>query len=431
MKPIFKIQFLSLCVLLALLSTGTQSGFGQAAPLTFGNNLFVTGDYIVAGAQNMNKTFSNGYAVGNITIPDPNPGITGIKQVPAGAQIVDAILYWQTVEKTGVAPGAPGSGQNGYFRPVGISGGPLAPGYSISGVNVSNHNSVSWSNGGCSGTSTGKVLQTYRTDVVGLLPQDANGNVLVNGQFEVRLPSLSNNSTPLTLGATLVIIYRVVTNVPGKAPPLDAVVIYEGAYAPTPGSLNTLQTISGFYQAGNDQGGNVISRLTHIVSSGQSNKYQNVYLKNQLLPSLYGASTPPFPGYYGMWDNPTWTLPLARTTKYPATPNPIATSDSSVTTEVDPTPSNSGCVSWGAIIVGTTVQDSDKDGILDIWKTNQGYTDVGTGLNVSLADVPLDPAKPDPPVKGHKDVFIQLDYTTELGGTSFKPDPQVLQNVHD
>ena len=34
----------------------------------------------------MNTTFSNGYAVGTITIPDPNPGITGIKQVPAGAQ---------------------------------------------------------------------------------------------------------------------------------------------------------------------------------------------------------------------------------------------------------------------------------------------------------------------------------------------------------
>src|SRR6478609_8366994 len=109
MKPIIRIQFACLSVLLGLLSMGTQSGFGQA-PLSFGNNLFVTGDYIVAGAQNMNKTFSNGYAVGNITIPDPNPGITGIKQVPAGAQIVDAILYWQTVEKTGVAPGGPGSG---------------------------------------------------------------------------------------------------------------------------------------------------------------------------------------------------------------------------------------------------------------------------------------------------------------------------------
>ena len=432
MRPALKFQFLAICSALALLPMGTPSSLAQSTPpLNFGNNLFVTGDYIVAGAQNMNKTFSNGYAVGTITIPDPNPGITGVKQVPAGAQIVDAILYWQTVEKTGVAPGAPGSGQNGYFRPLGITGGPSAPGYSISGVNVSNHNSVSWSNGGCSGTSTGKVLQTYRTDVVGLLPQDPNGNVLVNGQFEVRLPSVSNNSTPLTLGATLVVIYRVVTNVPGKVAPLDAVVIYEGAYAPTPGNLNTTQTIAGFYQAGNDQGGNVISRLTHIVSSGQSNKYQNVYLNSKLLPSLYGASTPAFPGYYGMWDNPTWTLPLARTTKYPATANPLTAGASSVSTEVDPTPSNSGCVSWGAIIVGTTVQDSDKDGILDNWKTAGGYTDVGTGLGVSLTDQPLPGNQPDPPKSGQKDVFIQLDYTTEPDGTSFQPSTQVLQMVHD
>ncbi len=420
-----KSRLLCLLVLVSFVSALTQFTFAQAGsnPLNFANNLFVTGDYIVAGAQGMTSTFQNGYAVGTIFIPDPNPGITGVKQVPAGAQIVDAILYWQTVEKVGITPGGPGSGQNGFFRPLGITGGPAAPGYAISGVNVSNHNSVSWSSGGCSGTSTGKVLQTYRTDVVGLLPQDASGNVLVNGQFEVRLPSVGK-STPLTMGASLVIIYRVVTTVPGKAAPLNAVVIYEGAYAPTPGSLNTKQSISGFYQAGNDQGGAVISRLTHIVSSGQSNKYQNVFLNGQMLPSLYGKSKPPFPGYYGMWDNPTWTFPAVAA-------NPIGPNASSVTTEVDPTPSNSGCVSWGAIIVGTTVQDSDQDAILDIWKKNQGYTDVGTGLPVSLADVPLNPANPDPPQKGHQDVFIQLDYTTELGGISFQPSTQVLQNVHD
>ena len=94
--------------------------------------------------------------------------------------------------------------------------------------------------------------------------------------------------------------------------------------------------------------------------------------------------------------------------------------------------SNQGCVSWGTIIVGTTVQDTDQDGILDMWKANQGYTDVGTGLPVSLADIPLNPANaPDPPQKGHKDVFIQLDYVTEPGNVSFEPTTQVLQNVHD
>lgn len=414
-----------LVVLLSLLLAVVQTGFAQAGPLNFGNNLFVTGDYVVAGAKGMTTTFSNGYAVGTITIPDANPGITGVKQVPAGAQIVDAILYWQTVEKVGVTPGGPGSGQNGYFRPLGVTGGPGAPGYSISGVNVSNNNGVSWSNGGCSGTSTGKVLQTYRTDVVGLLPQDANGNVLVNGQFEVRLPSVGNQ-TPLTLGATLVIIYRVITTVPGQVVPLDAVIIYEGSFAPSSNTTNMIQTIQGFYQAGNDQGGLVVSRLTHIVGGGESNKYQTVYLNSEALPSLYGKAAPAFPGYYGMWDNPTWTFPAA------GLPNPIAAGSSSVTTEVAPAMSQAGCVSWGAIVVGTTVKDSDQDGILDIWKANQGYTDVGTGLQVSLADTPLNPANPpDNPKTGQKDVFIQLDYTTEQVSGSFEPSTQVLQMVHD
>src|SRR6266404_6018833 len=117
-----KIQFVCLFVLLGLLSLATQPGFAQSTPLNFGNNFFVTGDYIVAGAYNMTQKFEtrNGvsYTVGTISVPDTNPGISGTKQVPTGAQIVAALLYWQTVEKVGVAPGAPGSGQNGYFRPM-------------------------------------------------------------------------------------------------------------------------------------------------------------------------------------------------------------------------------------------------------------------------------------------------------------------------
>src|SRR4029077_6461533 len=94
-------------------------------PLTFGNNFFVTGDYVVAGAQGMatNFDFNNGLAIGRITVPDPNPGIkpsiiTGTNSVPTEAKIFAAILYWQTVEKIGVMAGQPGSGQNGFFRPL-------------------------------------------------------------------------------------------------------------------------------------------------------------------------------------------------------------------------------------------------------------------------------------------------------------------------
>src|SRR5579864_5608362 len=95
--PMCKTQLLSQFVLLALLLTATQSGFAQA-PLNFSNNFFVTGDYVVAGAYNMSKSFTtiNGvsYAVGTINVPDTNPGITGTKQLPPGAQVVAALLYW-------------------------------------------------------------------------------------------------------------------------------------------------------------------------------------------------------------------------------------------------------------------------------------------------------------------------------------------------
>ncbi len=44
-----------------------------------------------------------------------------------------------------------------------------------------------------------------------------------------------------------------------------------------------------------------------------------------------------------------------------------------------PSASNSGCVSWGATILSTTVQDTDGDGLLDVWENNKGYTDAASG----------------------------------------------------
>jgi Bacterial Ig-like domain (group 3) len=424
-----KIQFICLFVLLGLLSLATQLGFAQS-PLNFGNNFFVTGDYIVAGAYGMTTKFTtiNGvsYAVGTISVPDNNLGITGTKQVPAGAQIVAALLYWQTVEKVG----SPGSGQNGYFRPLlySKSGGPAAPGYAISGTNVSGTTTVSWSSGGCGGGSTGKILRTYRADVAGGLPNDANGNPTPNGSFEVRLPSVGN-STPLTLGATLVVIYRIPSGAGGPSVPLNAIVIYDGDYAQSNTQLTMTQQLQGFYDADT----NTVSRLTHIVGSGQSNKFQTVYLgkdTNTLtkLPSLY-PKLPAFPGWYGPWDNPTWTFTSG---------SPLNDS-SSATTQVVPSASNQGCVSWGAIILSTTVKNPDNDGILYSWKTNQGYCDasVNNGVCGGLGDpawVPLPGA-----MHFNQDVFLQYDYmcstissgSCATGGSDYSFDPRLAVDTED
>ncbi len=388
------------------------ASFAQSdPPLNFGNNFFVTGDYIVAGAYGINTNFTtiNGvsYTTGVISVPDPNPGITGANQVPKGAQIVAALLYWQTVEKVGATPGGPGSGQNGYFRPLlySKSGGPAAPGYAILGTNVSSGSStVSWSSGGCTSGSTGKVLQTYRADVAGGLPLDANGNPTANGIFEVRLPSVGPSS-PLTLGATLVVIYRIPTGVGGPNIPLNSIVIYEGDYAPGNTQLTMTQQLQVF-----DAANNPVSRLTHIVGGGEINKFETVYLSSganplTALPSLYSRFLPPFPGYYGNWDNPTWTF--TSSSQNPA--NPITEHSSLATTMVTPASSKQGCVSWGAVIVSTTVQNSDNDGILDSWKTNQGYCDVS--MNPSCSG-PGDPAWVDltGAEPGQQDIFLQYDY---------------------
>lgn len=416
-----QLQFIYLLILLGLLSTVTRSGFAQAPdpPLSFGNNFFVTGDYVVAGAYNMTTTFSGGYAVGTINVPDTkNKGITGATSVPPGAEVIAAVLYWQTVEKVGVIPGHPGSGQNGYFRPV-FTGGPKAPGYPISGVDLNAATTVGWSSGGCTGSSTGKVLRTYRANVLAALPHDPSGNIIVNGTvngitygtFEVRMPSVGNN-TPLTLGASLVIIYRVL-NSPNV--PLNAIVIYDGDFAPGTGMLTMTQTVQGFYQAAPSP----ISRLTHIVGGGKSNKFQTVSLNGVGLSSLYGTGQPAFPGWYGTWDNPTWTFTNSKT-------NPVHADDFSATTSVVPNPSNQGCVSWGAVIVSTTVKNTDGDGLLDVWKTppTPGYCDAS--VNEGKCN-PGDPSWVDLPgaVLGtpgspHKDVFVQLDYmcSSVTGGDS-------------
>jgi hypothetical protein len=427
-----KIQFAFL--LLVLISTATQSAFAQAnPPLNFGNNFFVTGDYVVAGAYGMNSHLNGGFATGTISIPDanpltgaPNPGIRGTTTVPRGANIIAALLYWQTVEKVGDL----GTGQNGFFGPV-FNNVPQL--HAISGENLPSHSTVSFSSGGCSGGSTGKIVQTYRADVRGFLPLDANGNVLVDSAdgvtFEVRLPSVGTQ-TPLTLGATLVLIYRVVS--PNF--PLNVITILDGAFAPSSAiGLTMSLPIQGFYGAGNSlvPGNNVpVWKLTHIVGSGQSNKFQTVSLtggkgiNNQRQPAIalrspYGVGQPAFPGWYGgEWDNTTWS------SLDPLPVNPLQEFDDSATTTVTPTSSQMGCVSWGAVILSTTVDDPDKDGILPVWKNNKGYTDVATGVHVSLDDLS------DEPQTGQQDIFIQMDHVEDVNG-KFIPDPVAVSMVHD
>lgn len=277
-----------------------------ATPLGLSNNYMVTGDYVVGGVGLRGLGDASGFASGTITIPDPAAYATNVpsQQVPPGADIVAAFLYWETVESSGTF-----AGQNGFF-------GTSSSTSPITGTILGNPNApTSWSSGGCSGGAQGsKTIVTYRADVSNLIPVDSNGNVAPNTSYTVRLAdSGKSGSVPFTLGATLVIVYRLLA----PTVPLNAVVIYDGSYAPSNTAQIVSQPMLGFFQAGNDQtAAPIATKITHIVGNGQSNKIQQVYLNNYgasgnlvhstLLPSLYGTN-PPFPGNYnGSWDNPTW-----------------------------------------------------------------------------------------------------------------------------
>ena len=407
---------LALCGLALILVMGLeQPGVAQTTPpLNFENNYFVTGDYVVAGVG-LRGLGVNGFATQQFSMPDANSvPSTG---VPSGADIVAAFLYWGTVESSQTSF----AGQNGFFRAV-YAGGP-SKGYPINGVILGNPNApVSWSAGGCSGSSQGsKTMRVYAADVSRFLPQDAQGNIQPNGTYEVSLPDSGSNGggSPLTLGATLIIVYRAIS----PSLPLTSVVIYDGAFAPANGSSTMSQTLQGFYQAA----AGAVSKLTHIVGNGQSNKYETVSLDGVPLPSRYG-SLPPFPGYYnGSWDNPTWSFNAAN--------NPVQANDSAVTTTVVPNSSNSGCVSWGVIVVSTTVQNSDNDGLLDVWKQKQGYCDASINEGVCGTTDPSWVSLPGA-ASGTKDLFVELDYMCSIvnadgtcdttNGYSFSPSASTL-----
>jgi hypothetical protein len=377
-----------------------QSGcMPSATQMCLDNTYFVTGDYVVGGVGLRGLGDASGFASGTISIPDGvQAKATGVASpsVPAGASIVAAVLYWETVE-SGLA-GSP-TGQQGFFGPANADGSPISS-YPITGAILGNPKApTSWSSGGCSGNSQGsKTMRAYRADVRPYLPLDANGNIQANGYYQVKLPDSGSNGggTPLTLGATLVIIYRVLS----PSVQLNSIVIYDGSVAPNNSSSTMTLPIVGFYQAAS-----TVAKITHIVGNGQPNKSEIVSLNNTNLPSLYGA-LPPFPGIYnGSWDNPTWTS------------NGAVNADAfQATTSVMPTASNSGCVNWGAVIFSTTVPDSDGDGLLDVWKTGiqgyPGYFDVFSNQWVALPGAQT----------GAQDIFIEGDYLSDLDGSAGLPD---------
>jgi hypothetical protein len=391
-------------VTLALLALFSPLMRAQAqAPLNYFKNYFVTGDYAVGGVGLANVKPVAGSVSSTINFSGvpctSGPGFNA-SVVPCtsnGAQpadVIAAFLYWQTNETTETPSSANGSfdGSANAFTGIALGNPTVAA---------------------CSGGGTGsEYMHVYRADVLRYLPINTTANVRVaNGAQTFTLTSTS----PATqfVGATLVVVYRLVTPGNPRIAPLRAVVIYDGAYTGTPtAGLN--QPMGGFFQAAEVLPSN--AKMTHIVGNGLKTSRETLTV-NGSIPS--GVSNP-FEGAQGTnWDNYTFNYNLA--------PN-ASSVDTSVVL-------NQGCLYWAAIVTSTNVQDSDFDGLLDIWETSGLYFNPGVRYD---GVTPLASPAPAPATFGTcttnptgclnlpkmganwlvPDIFVQVDWMYDLNTTS-------------
>jgi len=306
-----------------------SSGPGQPPapnPLSLLNNYFVTGDYASAAVNLHGASAVNGKVTGTISIPaSSGPGGAG---VPTGADLIDGFLYWTTLENS-----ASPSGANATFLGYDISGQQLGAG-------------VPYTDGPLSGT-----LRVYRANVNAYFQNGSGGTRIGSGNFTVSLPASGTTGVLLNEGASLVVIYRVLSH----NFPLKAVVIYDGVAIPT---ASTTQNVQGFYDAAGGGSGSGTVTTLFVNPSG--------------------------------WTSTTASSSLGAPDHYTA-------------------PLNAG-IAYGAIILSTAVNNPDNDGILGAWKAGPsgndfhsgepGYYDVKTGLWVALPGARA----------GQKDLFVQLDY---------------------
>jgi hypothetical protein len=398
-----------------LLVWGQLAEAQESTGLSFFKNYFVTGDYVVRGVG-MKGTGVNGIATATITIEQ------GV--IPPNAHILGAFLYWQSVVKEG----DPDAGHLGArFKAAGATEGhyissadPLDPQPNLAKVLNPQGTAPCWSSGGGAGGSDGAHKAfVYRADVLRFFEQDpVTGRLMVTGDHEIQLPdSGQGNKAPSAAGASLVIIYR------DPSMPLKAIVIYNGGHTMDQSTEGTTRTITGFYQASSV---NPKSDLTLITANGQESFSEQVFLDGTLV------ATNPFVSSLGeSWDNPRFDV----TGKLAGDASSAVVSVTHDTTPFD-------CLTWGAIILGTEVQDTDLDGIPDHVETESGLTDPNGEPLPNFAAMGANPLV--------KDIYIEIGFMTTQGYTysqfakdalgltspdvpahSHKPDPDALKMVAD
>ncbi len=394
-----------------LTGIGAPAAFAADA-LGFFNNWFVTGDYAVAGVGLKNTAgqgtinlagvpCTSGVGASAAIVPCTTAGATP-------AYPVAAFLYWQNVENS-AAPAIKGA-----FNGFPLTGADLL---------ASDGGSACWV------SAPAQTLRSYRADVLRFLPFDPATKVrLANGAHTVSLGAAAGNGGVIsTLGASLVVIYKVA--VPGR-PTLAtfrSVVIYDGEFTLTKEGPDMTQTVAGFYQAATV----AAARMTHIVGNGQNGFRETLMVGagSGDHPAAYDANAP-FVGAQGAnWDNLTFPFDLA-----------AGAASTAVRSHVSGGQSN--CLSWSAVVTSTNVQDSDLDGLLDVWETRGLHrnTQASPATFGGCADYPSEPCVNLPAMgakNGVRDMFLETHWlhgngvSADRPAHSHKPKLDALQMVAD
>jgi hypothetical protein len=405
-------------VIVLMMLPAQQASAGDA--LNFFKNYFVTGDYVSGGVGLLGQGTKNtptqtitGGVANYATNVIHMSGVPGYMEngVPQHADIVAAYLYWETLASPNADPVAL---SKGTFR-----------GLKIVGTQIAAKGARACGSFGDLDAAPGQTRYDFRADVLRYLPYKHDpvtggpvGDRLVNdtdlaangfAPHTVSLPDSGNTwlisllahaPTYLTEGASLVVVYRV------AGAPLKAVVIYDGGFGINSANPVMTQTIQGFYEASKVS---PVAKMTHIVGDGFCLFKEQLTVNGSVPTGI--SPTNPFQSALlgGYWTNLTFDVS-----------NLVTPDSSSVTTAVTPLIAGKDCLSWGAIVFSTTVQDTDGDGLLDSWEIHNGYTDIGTNTAVNLPGA-------NPNVR---DIFLDVDYMTNTSPLhSHLPTLGALQNV--
>ncbi len=343
----------------SLILLGFAANAAATPGLGFFKNYFVKGDYIAAGVG------VRGVGSGTISI-------SGVG-LPADADVVAAYLYWETLVDANT------SGAAATFR-----------GKQITGTPIANVTVPRWAG------FTQAVV--YRADVFTYLTFDSNTfKATPVGDYAVTFPDSHVLTTaPSTEGATLVLVYRSLN--PSAA--YRSVVIYDGGQTLARSGDNLYVDLRGFYQAAST---NPQAKITPIVGDGQladASTNNDQFLFNG---ALLGNDV--FKGTLGSyWDSPTFDV------GYLVSPNAAQVNVTS--------PFVSDAITFAALVFSSTVQDTDGDGLLDVWETT-GFTDMdGTFINL-----PAMGANPNV-----RDLFLEIDWM-DAADHSHKPKQAALNSV--